>query len=471
MTKQTVDHVIEGGYCVGCGGCAAMAPQDFTMRFTETGMFTAQALRAPQERAGDVSSSCPIAGESPTETQIAADLYPQAAVHDQIGRYAMTAVGWAEESDWRDKGSSGGLLTWIAAELLATGAIDEVVQVAPTQSDHAQLFAFRVSRTVEEIRDAAKSRYYPVCAVDAITHIRQSGQRTLFVGLPCFVKMIRLLARMDPVLNANLCYTLGLVCGHLKSAGFGEILAWQIGIPPKHIATEDFRVKVEGHPASSYGFSAQDARTSQTSEAMMKDLLGKDWGQGMMKYKACDFCDDVLAECADIAIGDAWVEPWKDEWRGANICVVRHPDILALLQKAAAAGRVHLHEVAADVVAQSQASGLRHRREGLAWRLWRDQAAGHWVPRKRVAPNHDQSRQRKAIYNARDRLRDDSHVALLAAKEAGRFEVFVDKMQPAIAQYAKAQRPPLSASTIRTLRLIQRKAGRALGRVRAKISK
>ena len=30
----------------------------------------------------------------------------------------------------------------------------------------------------------------------------------------------------------------------------------------------------------------------------------------MLKYKACDFCDDVFGEVADVVFGDAWVEKY-----------------------------------------------------------------------------------------------------------------------------------------------------------------
>jgi hypothetical protein len=127
-----------------------------------------------------------------------------------------------------------------------------------------------------------------------------------------------------------------------------------------------------------------------------------DWGAGFFQSPACDACDDVVAETADVAFGDAWVEPHASEPRGTNVVVVRAPAVLALIEAARADGRLALAPVSADFVAQTQAAGLRHRREGLAYRLtWRWRWRG-LQPVKRVAPQaHGLPLRRRLVYRAR----------------------------------------------------------------------
>jgi len=124
-----------------------------------------------------------------------------------------------------------------------------------------------------------------------------------------------------------------------------------------------------------------------------------DWGAGFFQNSACNWCDDVLAETADIAFGDAWVEPYSSDWRGTNVVITRRPELRAILDEAVAAKRLELHEVDADYIANTQAAGLRQRREGLSYRLiWRRRGIR---PRKRVGPSADLPRQRKLIYRMR----------------------------------------------------------------------
>jgi coenzyme F420-reducing hydrogenase beta subunit len=466
--NQIIDRVIGGNYCIGCGACSALAPQDFTLDFTEAGMFRARAVSPSGKRNTDISALCPMSGAGPDETAVAAGLWPDLPVQSEIGRYAMTAVGWVEEDGFRARGSSGGLLSWLAAELLARGEVEEVLHVTPSAPGTDRLFAYTVSTSQDDVRKGAKSRYYPIQAQDVISHLRQSRRPALFIGLPCFVKMIRTLAEADPALRANVKYTAGLVCGHLKSSGFAEMLAWQVGVPPDHLGTVDFRVKAEGQPASRYGFAAKEAAPGiAQGGALMEKLVGRNWGQGMMKYPACDFCDDVLAECADIAVGDAWLAPWTEDWQGTNVLVARHPEVVTLLREGAAKGRLRIEHISPDQAAESQRGGLSHRREGLGWRLWKARKAGIWTPKKRVGPARALTKQREQIYDLREVLRDESHKAFMAARRENQFTIFNERMAGPLALYDRANQRPsflrrkISGLKRRLVSLLRAQANRA----------
>ncbi len=81
--------------------------------------------------------------------------------------------------------------------------------------------------------------------------------RYAFTGVPCFIKAIRLLAKDYPDFGRSVVFCLGLVCGHLKSRGFAEFLAWQMGIAPDELSGFDFRVKLNDRPANRYGAMAK----------------------------------------------------------------------------------------------------------------------------------------------------------------------------------------------------------------------
>jgi coenzyme F420-reducing hydrogenase beta subunit len=442
---SAIDRVIEGGFCIGCGSCAHLRPDTFAVGMDASGCMAARRLRpdAPQER--DLSPLCPMTGEGLDETALAGELFADAPVDPQIGRHVLTGLGWVETGEFRMRGSSGGLLSWTACRLLELGEVDEVIHVAPTAPGTDALFAYRVSRSPADVMDGAKSRYYPIQAKGVLDHLRASQARAAFVGLPCFVKAMRLLLRDDPALAAKVPYILGLVCGHLKSARFAELLAWQKGIAPQDLSSIDFRDKIEGRRASAYGVRAR-ASDGREIATPMADLIGKDWGQGMLKYHACEFCDDVLAECADLAVGDAWLPGWSDDWRGANVFVARHPRIVALIREAGETGDLRFEATNPATVARSQSSGLSHRREGLAWRLANARKAGRWVPRKRAAllPVAVGSA-RGLVYAARLRILRDSHTVFTQARQAGDLSIFIVGMGPALKQYAHAmaKRRPL----------------------------
>ena len=62
---------------------------------------------------------CPFSPEAANEDVIAQVRFPEAPHGDAlIGRYAGTYVGHVDEGAFRMGGSSGGMVSWVAAELL-----------------------------------------------------------------------------------------------------------------------------------------------------------------------------------------------------------------------------------------------------------------------------------------------------------------------------------------------------------------
>jgi coenzyme F420-reducing hydrogenase beta subunit len=107
--------------------------------------------------------------------------------------------------------------------------------------------------------------------------------------------------------------------------------------------------------------------TLRDGQVVQKDwwhLADGDWGAGFFMNNACNFCDDVVAETADISFGDAWVEPYSSDGRGTNVVVVRAPVVEKLITDAIQQGRLQLQAVDGAFVAQTQAAGFRQRREG-----------------------------------------------------------------------------------------------------------
>lgn len=106
--------------------------------------------------------------------------------------------------------------------------------------DSEHMYTYQVSHSVEELKTGAKSKYYPVEMSEVLAYVRKHEGRYLFIGIPCFVKAVRLLRRQDPVLNERIRYCIGLVCGHLKSDFFAKSEAWESGVSLEDIACSAF---------------------------------------------------------------------------------------------------------------------------------------------------------------------------------------------------------------------------------------
>jgi coenzyme F420-reducing hydrogenase beta subunit len=464
--------VVEGGYCIGCGACAAVAEAPIAMEFDRLGRLQPRLTAAPND--APVVDVCPFSERSADE-DVLAERFRDECDHDaRIGYHLWTCAGWAKNGD-RSQGSSGGLTTWFLAELVRRDMVDGVLHVQPTTDEERRLFRYAPAFTAEEVRAGAKTRYYPVEMSDVLSFARENPGRYAVVGVPCFIKAVRRLCQVDGELDERIAYTVALVCGHLKTTNFAASLAWQAGLEPHGLTGIDFRRKLHGRPANRYGAELVGTRMGEPDKPAqivrpMTDFEGADWGQGYFKHQACDYCDDVLGETADVTFGDAWLPQYTDDHRGANVVVVRRPDLRRVLQEAAAAGEVHLEDLSAEDVARSQDAGLRHRRAGLAYRLARTDAAGSWRPPKRVRPRrmHLSKRQRE-IFALRVRLVVASHASFVAALAAKDYSVHRDAMVPLVRRYRAlyARRSMRERVTGRARRVAGRVRRRFLARSRA----
>ena len=423
-------QIVRSGLCIGCGACASGA--DATMVWDNYGQLKPSGP-ASLRRSEGFAALCPFSPEATNEDAIAAARFPDAPLLDgRLGRHISCYVGAAAEPPFRERGSSGGMVSWVAAELIRRGEIDGVLHVHPGQPG-PPFFGYRISRSEAELLSGARSRYHPVHLAAVLDQVRASPGRYAVVGIPCFIKAVHLARAQDPVLEERITHMLGLFCGHMKSARFVESFSWQLGADHDRVRAVEYRLKDANRPANWYTahLTLDDGSTVQNEWFHLAD---GDWGAGFFQNSACNFCDDVVAETADVSFGDAWVEPYSSDGRGTNVVVVRAPLIQRLVDEARADGRLGLEPVDADFVAATQAAGFRQRREGLAYRLtW---ARRGIRPIKRVAPSAAGiGWRRKLVYRTRAAISRGSHRMARLAAATGRPQVYVGWARQAYVVY------------------------------------
>jgi coenzyme F420-reducing hydrogenase beta subunit len=408
----TPSDVAEAGLCIGCGACGAgQGPLDWDKfgQLKPAGEWADQQVPA-------FDRFCPFSPDARNEDAIAAERFPVPSRRDaRIGSFEAAYVGHVAQESYRAGGSSGGMVSWVAAELLRRGLIDGVAHVVPVDPpDEGRFFRYRISRSVEEIGEGARSRYYPVELSRVFDEIRDVPGRYAIVGVPCFIKATNLLREVDAVIAARVAFTLGLFCGHMKSARLVESFAWQLDAPIDRVRAVEYRQKNPDRPANWYTAHL----TLNDGSARWQDwmhLADGDWGAGFFQNNACNYCDDVTAETADIAFGDAWVEPYSSDGRGTNVVIVRSPEVQGIVAAAIEDQRLTLEPVDADFIAGTQAAGLRQRRDGLSYRL---RVAPPKLPLRKRVPSGGEMlpARRKLIYRTRRWISAGSHRMFAAAR-------------------------------------------------------
>ena len=429
VSIMSIKKIVEGGYCIGCGLCGDLL-ENTEIKFDKYGQYQLAPIDSQSLDNSDDSKAldvCPFSGKGPNEDQIGQRYYGDLPHNYSLGYYEDLYVAHVKNTEQRKRSTSGGIITFVAKQLLKDKLVDYIIHVKKDLTESDTLFSYGVSNTIEELDKNTKSRYYPVEMSKVIQTMREKPGKYLVIGLPCFIKGIKRLAAVDSVINDRLTFTIGLICGHLKSKSLAELYAVQCGIAPDKIENIDFRVKNDTGKAIQYSvFVEGDGKSVQKR---WKDFFGANWGHNFFRYSACDYCDDVFAETADINVGDAWLDEYIDDSMGNSVVVIRNKTIAELFKVAHLNGLLFADKISAALAAKSQAGGIRDRRAGLAYRLYLKKLKGKWFPKKRVEPSLGNLKFfRRLILKNRIVLRKRSHQYWLKSKECKDFGFFKRKM-------------------------------------------
>ncbi len=440
-----IEETVERGMCIGCGTCTAVTRGAIPLQLNRYGMYSASLSGATEEQTRLASTVCPFSDEAPNEDELGTPTAEGNALptDPRVGHYGRIFTGRHSSEDYLMGSSSGGLTSWLLQQLLDRGLVDAVIHVGRDGSD-GRLFEYMISDAGESIARQRKSQYYPTTLRDVLQTAADRNQRYALVGVPCFIKAARLMCRQEPDLGRSIRFFVGLVCGHLKSPFFAESLAWQVGIAPQELQAVDFRLKHAGRLASDYDFGARGRGDDDYTRERTKALVGGNWGHGAFQPEACNFCDDIFAETADVVFGDAWLLKYMKEWRGTNVVITRNSEIDRIFSHGENAGIVDIEDIELDMAADTQAGGFRHRRQGLSLRLADDIKAGLSVPRKRVEPSEDLPAKRVAVIRQRRRMSRVSLEAFAEARRLGNLNHYLEAMTAEIRRYRKVDRGQFS---------------------------
>lgn len=431
-----IDKVIKEGFCVGCGACSVITQGRIKMVRSSYDYMQADITNATEEDIEVASYVCPFTSSSPDENALGEARFGHLPNRDaRIGFYETLAAGRVNNLDYLLGSSSGGMTSWVLVKLLSGGHIDGVIHLGTPSEEESkrELFAFQVSRTVEELIGNRKSQYYSASYAEALLKIRGDGRRYAVVGVPCYVKAARSLADRDDVYQEQLKYFVALVCGHMKSGAFAELLAWQLGVAPGQIGKIDFRVKEKSKDAGGYSTSAISKDRQIRGTATTREMVGGDWGHAVFQLKSCDYCDDIFGETADVSFGDAWIEKYSSNWQGTNIAVVRDSSISRIIAEGANNGELTIDSLTADEMSRSQDGNFRHRWDGLSVRLGDAERRGLWAPIRRItSKDRNVPYLRRLLVRNRQEMASQSHKLFQEARSSGDLSVFTRGMRPFI---------------------------------------
>jgi coenzyme F420 hydrogenase subunit beta len=325
----SLEEIVAGGLCIGCGLCQAVAGAGkIRIVLTPEGRERPVALSALNAATLErINAVCP--GTRVEGGALGADGAP--AMHDTVwGSAQLMAIGYASDPEVRHRAATGGVLTALGQFLLASGRVKFILHVAasrrePLRSERALSF------DAASVLDAAGSRYGPAAPLVDFTALLDRGEPFALIAKPCDIAAVRNLARIDSRVDRFLRYALTFVCGGASDLTKSEEAASELGILPEELSL--FRYRGNGCP----GPTRLETRDGRSFELSYQDMW-QDESTWRIQPR-CKVCPDAIGESADLAASDVWPgggPTGEDE--SFNGIIVRTPRGLELYRAALAAG-------------------------------------------------------------------------------------------------------------------------------------
>lgn len=384
-TPIVLTKVVENDLCIGCGACVQACPSKaLSITWDNHGFLVATATEQQCEEDGACLSVCPFNPELEAECQnedaLAEDfLIDTTQKHRQIGRYHNIYAGYSKK--YRPSSSSGGIATFVYEKLFDIGVISHVITVGEASTNDAH-YEYNIVSSKNDLLRVSKTRYHPVTLADSLEKIKNLDGKVAISGVGCFIKAIRLAQRHDPLLKEKIVFLVGIICGGVKSKFFTEYLAAKAGVLNNDFSNPEYRIKDPLSTAADYSFGCKDNQSNENKNIKMRDV-GEMWGTGLFKANACDFCDDVTTELADISLGDAWLPPYNKDGLGHSVIVTRSVLADKILLAGQESEELELEDLALSDFLRSQQGSFNHRHDAIGLRATLAKKEGFSVPIKR----------------------------------------------------------------------------------------
>ena len=349
MGINSLDDIVEGGLCAGCGLCESLAGRDAVeMCLSRDGRIRPRTKQALDPAIFDeIMRICPgvtVTGPAPDQAGAGG------TTHGTWGPIASLHRGWASDGKTRFHAAAGGALTALGAYLIGSGKVDAVLHMTAS-GDNPILSDAWISTTEQDVYDGAQSRYGPGASLTPVHRLLDEGRRFAVIGKPCDIAAIRNLQRIDSRAKELIPYCLTIFCGGTMSLTMLNRIPEYFGAASDDLSL--FRYRGEGWPGATH-METKDGRSFDLTYDRSWLDSGVPWTYDL-QFR-CKICPDAIGELADVSCPDGWImadgKPLHEEAPGVNLIVARSPVGAELVRQAEAQGFLTLEPCSIAALAE-----------------------------------------------------------------------------------------------------------------------
>ena len=358
---SSLDAVVRGGLCTGCGACAYLEPREIKIVDVPSEGRRPKAVGSdkPLLHKGDGLAACP--GLSLEHRYDPKDKSLDPELMAGWGPVKKLYEGYAADTELRFGGSSGGAASALALFALESEKFHGVLHTAG-RADVPYLNETVVSRSRADLVKRTGSRYAPASPCEGLGEIERGEGPYMFIAKPCDVAAAQNARRLRPALDRNLAITVGFFCAGTPSTNGTLEMLRAMGVPdPARLVS--LRYRGNGWP----GLATAVVRHPDGSETSHQKTYDETWGKILSRHVQwrCRLCADHTGEFADIAVGDPWYREIQPGEAGSSLIVARTERGARFVEQAIASGYLLAKPVEHGLLPASQPNLLRTR--GAMW--------------------------------------------------------------------------------------------------------
>jgi len=312
--KINIKLIVDNDLCISCGACIHICPFDnIIMSYIKSrGKYDALIKNENQCLECNGLKNCLAVCPS---YNVNYDELANSKDNDFLGRIEKVYNGYSKDYNIRFSSSSGGFIRALVKELLDKSLIDGVISLVHDKG--LEYFPKIITDTFK----MPNSIYHNINYEDAIELLKNNKGKYLIIGLPCQITSIELLLKKKfKFLKERIYAKVALICGYTFDRTNVEFFAKVNKFDIDQISyREQGRYKKTRISNKKRSKLFDIYNPSNIIEKINNNIMFDKW----MPQKQCLFCVDHLGYCADIVVGDAWQEKYKNDKIGTNIIIVR----------------------------------------------------------------------------------------------------------------------------------------------------
>lgn len=358
MKGDTIESVVDGHLCTGCGTCVTICPRRaVSMRETAAGLLVATIDHAACNRCGLCAEVC---SGSHLSTGLVSE-FADPFTGDCVAAY----VGFATDHQIRQSGQSGGVVTALLQYLIDSGRIDRAV-VTEMPEDGSLRPQAKVASDHQVIGQSQGSKYCPVAVNAALKETNATQERIAVVGLPCHLHGIRNLQVCNKRWQDRVSITIGLFCDRTLSYSAIDYLANSADLQRSEVTSIVFRDR------SRYGWPGEVKLITNEGDMRYLPSAIRMEIKDIFTPIHCRLCFDKLNVLCDIAMGDAYGV--RESPKGFSVLIARTRLGQEVVEAAQLAGVLCLEKTDPRLIFQGQGLELRRKQWACYAGLWRQKA-------------------------------------------------------------------------------------------------